>query len=283
VKDLIRNKIVSEITSNEKILLVVFTQRLLTYYESNIQGDMFSFSNNIIYNNLCGKKNSRQIKEYINKVVKPSLKKSKEINKIGYEILIYTLATCLDLSNALLVFELFFSLASQEDYLIINEYFNDLLEKRNNDLKKEVIISKVVRNNNMELIFLKKELGNSIIGLPYTLIYGIYVNGLGVGNITLRLENTPLTVLWGNVSYFIESGYRNKGYATKALTLLKKILLENKITSFYLVNAVDNEPSIRVCNKLHAVLVEQFEIEKKDSFSNEAVLAFKWLIETRKL
>lgn len=70
----------------------------------------------------------------------------------------------------------------------------------------------------------------------------------------------------GNIGYEIKRKYQNKGYATRALNLLKQ-LLANRLTSernFYIAIKPENEYSIRVAEKNKAELIYEGAVPESE-------------------
>lgn len=97
--------------------------------------------------------------------------------------------------------------------------------------------------------------------------YWIVVNKDIVGYIDMRLEDSKL----GHVGYMIFEKYRNKGYATLALSLVIRKYKKLGLKKIYILCLENNISSINVIRKNNGILVE--EIKNYDN--NNSLLKFE--------
>lgn len=90
-----------------------------------------------------------------------------------------------------------------------------------------------------------------------------------VGEITFNLKKDSFTYD-GNVGYEIKEEYRNKGYASRALRLLKEVVKTNNYVGdkdLFIATVPDNIYSQKVAENNEGVLIYDGEVPKKDIFN----------------
>lgn len=93
---------------------------------------------------------------------------------------------------------------------------------------------------------------------PYY-IYIISVDCIEVGRITLRTSYSDINYYTGHIGYEIIEKYRNNGYATNALYLLKDKINQLKYDYVWITCNPNNTYSKKVINKF-ATYVETVEV-----------------------
>ena len=93
-------------------------------------------------------------------------------------------------------------------------------------------------------------------------VYNIMIHNTEniIGECEARIGNTPNLLYNGHIGYAVNPEYRGNGYAGKAVELLLKVCRENNLEKVYITNSHDNISSKRVCEKLGAKFLGEFEL-----------------------
>ena len=156
--------------------------------------------------------------------------------------------------------------------LYLNNKIQELMKK---ELKIRELIFEIdmLINQISETIYFKVPpvAYNDIIDLRRTKDYSIenmYCDDT-VGQYYIYLHNTKTCVgsvdyrgyhvheYFGDAGGFVDYEYRGNGYLYQALTLLRKMLNENKVEDFWVSANQDNIPSIKTIEKLGGILLKK--------------------------
>lgn len=87
--------------------------------------------------------------------------------------------------------------------------------------------------------------------------FSMRVNGAIIGNINLRIGDTPLILLYaGHIGYSVIPDYRGHHYAERASRLLFPLAERHGMSELWITCNPDNIPSRRTCERLGGQLVE---------------------------
>lgn len=78
--------------------------------------------------------------------------------------------------------------------------------------------------------------------------------GRAVGYVSLRLGESPALYYLGHIGYRVFLGFRGRGYAARAVALLKPLMVQEGLLHPVITTDLDNIPSRRTCQKVGAVL-----------------------------
>lgn len=94
------------------------------------------------------------------------------------------------------------------------------------------------------------------------LVYNIVLHNTDdiIGECEARIGNTPNLFYNGHIGYAINPEFRGNGYAGKAVKLLLRACRENGLGKVYITNSPYNINSRRVCEKLGAKFLGEFEL-----------------------
>lgn len=97
-----------------------------------------------------------------------------------------------------------------------------------------------------------------------------------IGNIWFdKGEDEKYIYLFGNVGYQIKEEYQNKGFATRAVQLMKEILKEQNIEEMILAIDADNEYSIKLAATIGASLKETRYEKKENRIEKQLIYKYK--------
>lgn len=103
----------------------------------------------------------------------------------------------------------------------------------------------------------------SPVWMKMAIVYKKTKEIIGTIEFNFKLDEKDYYDYRGNISYEIKEEYRRNGYATKALSLVRKYLLDNKINrSLYVSTEYNNESSQRVAIKNQGLLCYQGSVPK---------------------
>lgn len=118
--------------------------------------------------------------------------------------------------------------------------------------------------------------------VPAYLFDIILRNGMPIGQIDLRLGNTPLLVQYGgHVGYGIRRGFRGNSYAAEACELLRPIAIESGFSELWITCNPDNAASIRTCEKIGAQYIERVNVPRSSELwqrGDREKLRYLWKI-----
>lgn len=98
-------------------------------------------------------------------------------------------------------------------------------------------------------------------GVPAYLFDIVFHDGTRIGQIDLRLKNTPfLDQYGGQVGYGIDRPFRGRGFAASACQLLVQVALLEGFRQLWITCNPDNIASIRTCEKIGARFVDQVQV-----------------------
>ncbi len=126
------------------------------------------------------------------------------------------------------------------------------------EFKKEFDL---IEQDNMTLKIIEKYEGDDTV-LPFY-YWGIYVNGVYVGKISLRIGYNFHTKYNGNIGYEIFSEYRGNHFALTACLIILKVALAHKMNELILTCAENNIPSYKTIERLGGELTEITEVPKE--------------------
>lgn len=119
----------------------------------------------------------------------------------------------------------------------------------------------LIKKDNMTLEILEKYPGDDTL-LPFY-YWGIYVNDIFVGKISLRIGYNFHTYYNGNIGYEIFPEYRGNHYAFIACQLILKVALAHKMKELILTCAEDNISSYKTIEQLGAEFIETADVPKE--------------------
>ena len=161
------------------------------------------------------------------------------------------------------------------------KYKNSFLEyieeiKRKDELKK-IGDAAIKENENFEQMLMRIEKirykENLIGAMKPTSVFGMVDNNKVVGTMNVREELNEFTYYTvGNIGYYVMPAFRNKGYATSALSFAKKYCKSIGLNKILLICSSDNPISEKVIRKNGGV----FETEIK-AFNENYYLKRYWI------
>lgn len=102
-----------------------------------------------------------------------------------------------------------------------------------------------------------------------------------IGHCSASLGFNEQILYVGNIGFEIFPEFRGNGYAVETVLLLKKVFKVNHMNEAYITNNIDNNASIRVCEKVGAKFLKMVEIPEDNERRIECGEFFKniWLLE----
>ena len=102
------------------------------------------------------------------------------------------------------------------------------------------------------------KVGDETLGYLPAYHYNIKEHGMHevVGQIDIRIGHNINTFYGGNIGYGIEEGYRGKGYAAKAVLLLKNVARKHHLKEVIITCNPDNLASRKTAEKAGGILLE---------------------------
>lgn len=99
--------------------------------------------------------------------------------------------------------------------------------------------------------------------VPAYLFDIVLLDGTGVGHIDLRIGDSEALIKYsGHIGYGIDRAHRGHGYAAEACKLVKYVAIHLGFEELWITCNPGNTASIRTCEKIGSVFVEQVDIPK---------------------
>lgn len=175
----------------------------------------------------------------------------------------------------------YFSLDKKEAFSLVNNLLNNLQKINGIDniidcydiykilnLMPDEFYSPVISDDSISLSWIYTNKDNNINEQSYVL-FDIVLNNTKevVGNISFDYDNSGFSY-YGNVSYEIKEEYRNNHYASRALSLLRVLLIEHQYKgdkNLYISTVPENIKSQKVIRNNGGNLIYEGEVPEEES------------------
>ncbi len=126
-------------------------------------------------------------------------------------------------------------------------------------------------NGEIRLVCLQKQ--EAVLAKHYLPAYhfAICKGSEKIGSVNLRIGYQDTLYYGGHIGYDVNEAHRGHGYAVQACEMLKPLALKHGMHTLLITNAVDNQASMRVCEKLQARKIRVARVPKDNELYRDGV------------